>query len=113
MSIAEAVLDAVRTEVAKRPGERAIRAGLRIGEISGVEPDSLRFCLEILVSNTDLAPLAFDFEVMPWMRHCRRCGVEFRVVDYNPGCSACGSPDTQAAGGDQMEFAYLEFEEPQ
>jgi len=112
MSIADAVLDAVRTEVEKRPGERAIRAALRIGEISGVAPDSLRFCLEILTADTDLAPLAFDFEAVPWTRRCRSCGAEFRVVDYDPDCSACGSHDTEAAGGAEMEFAYIEFEEP-
>jgi hydrogenase nickel incorporation protein HypA/HybF len=113
MSIAEAVLDAVRAEAGKRPGERAIRAGLRVGEISGVEPDSLRFCLEILTGDTDLAPLAFDFEIQPWTRRCRQCGAEFRVKDYNPDCSACASTDTEAAGGDQLEFSYVEFEEPQ
>jgi hydrogenase nickel incorporation protein HypA/HybF len=112
MSIAEAVLDAVRTEAGKRPGERPIRAGLRIGEISGVEPDSLRFCLEIMAADSDLAPLGFDFEVSPWTRRCRRCGAQFHVVDYNPDCSACGSSETEAAGGDEMEFSYLEFEEP-
>ncbi len=113
MSIAEAVLDAVRAETSNRPGERLIRAALRIGEISGVEPDSLRFCLEILAADTDLAPVAFEFEIQPWTRRCRRCGAVFRVVDYNPNCSACGSSETEAAGGDQMELSYLEFEEPQ
>jgi hydrogenase nickel incorporation protein HypA/HybF len=113
MSIAEAVLDAVRTEAEKRPGERPTRAALRIGEISGVEPDSLRFCLDILKSDTDLAPLAFEFEIKPWTRRCRRCATEFRVIDYNPDCSACGSSETEAAGGDEMEFSYMEFEEPQ
>jgi hydrogenase nickel incorporation protein HypA/HybF len=112
MSIAGAVLEAVRAEVALRPGCRASRAGLRIGELSGVEPDSLRFCLETLVADSDLAPLSFEFELRPWMRKCRKCGETFRVVEYRPDCSACGSPETDAAGGDEMELSYLELEEP-
>jgi hydrogenase nickel incorporation protein HypA/HybF len=111
MSIAAAVLEAVRTEAAARPGARIARAGLRIGELSGVEPESLRFCLETLVSGSDLEPLAFEFEITPWMRRCRRCGATFRVRDWNPNC-ACGSSETDAAGGDEMELSYLELEEP-
>ena len=82
------------------------------GELSGVEPESLRFCLETLVTGSDLDPLAFDFEICPWTRRCRACGAVFHVLEWNPACSACGSPDTEAAGGDQMELTYLELEEP-
>jgi hydrogenase nickel incorporation protein HypA/HybF len=112
MSIAEAVLDAVRAELATRPGTRAKRAGLRIGEISGVEPESLRFCLETLVGGSDLEPLTFDIELRPWMRRCRACHCEFRVIEWNPACPGCSSADTEAAGGDEMELSYLELEEP-
>jgi len=112
MSIAAAVLETLRAEAANHGGARVARAGLRIGELSGVEPESLRFCLETLVSGSDLDPLAFDFELCPWPRRCRGCAAEFRVLDWNPACSACGSSDTEAAGGDQMELTYLELEEP-
>ena len=113
MSIAASVLEAVRTETARHPGARATRAGIRIGELSGVEPESLRFCLETLVSSTDLEPLTFELEIRPWMRRCTQCGTEFRVTDYATSCSACGSAATEAAGGDEMEFSYLEIEEPE
>ena len=112
MSIAAAVLETLRAEAANHGGARVARAGLRIGELSGVEPESLRFCLETLVSGSDLDPLSFDFELCPWTRRCRGCAAEFRVLDWNPACSACGSSDTEAAGGDQMELTYLELEEP-
>jgi hydrogenase nickel incorporation protein HypA/HybF len=112
MSIAAAVLEAVRTETALHGGARAARAGLRLGELSGVDPESLRFCLETLVMGSDLDPLAFDFEIRPWTRRCRQCGAEFHVRDAEPACAACGSADTEAAGGDEMELSYLELEEP-
>ena len=112
MSIAAAVLDALRAEAANHGGTHVARAGLRIGELSGVEPESLRFCLETMVAGSDLDPLAFEFEICPWTRRCRACGAEFRVLEWNPACSACGSPDTEAAGGAQMELTYLELEEP-
>ena len=111
MSIAASVLDAVQAEAALHQGARATRAGLRIGELSGVEVESLRFCLEVLVTDTDLASLAFDIEVVPWTRRCRACATVFQVTDARPECAACGSGDTEAAGGDQMELSFLELEE--
>jgi hydrogenase nickel incorporation protein HypA/HybF len=112
MSIAASVLDAVRAEASRHAGARATKVGLRIGELSGVEPESLRFCLEVLVSGTDLDPLALDLEFIPRRNRCRDCGTVFAVVDYNFNCGACGSVHTEPAGGDEMELKYLELEEP-
>jgi hydrogenase nickel incorporation protein HypA/HybF len=111
MSIAASVLDAVRAESLLRGGARVTRAGLRIGELSGVAVESLQFCLEVLVTDTDLASVWFEIEFVPWTRRCRACATEFRVTDARPECTACGSADTEAAGGDQMELSFLELEE--
>ena len=112
MSIAASVLDALQAESALHGGARITRAGLRIGELSGVAVESLRFCLEMLVADTDLAALSFEIESAPWTRRCRACATVFRVIDSRPECTACGSDDTEAAGGDQMELSFLELEEP-
>jgi len=112
MSIAASVLDAVRAETGRHAGARAVKVGLRIGELSGVEPESLRFCFEVLVSGSDLDPLALDLEFVPRRNRCRDCGAVFPVVDYNFLCGACGSANTEPAGGDEMELKYLELEEP-
>src|ERR1039457_1702867 len=104
MSIAASVLDAVRAESALHGGARVTRAGLRIGELSGVAVESLRFCLEVLVADSDLASLGFEFEFAPWTRRCRACLTVFPVLDARPAGSACSSTDTSAAGGDQMEL---------
>jgi len=111
MSIAASVLDAVRAERALHGGARVTRAGLRIGELSGVDVESLRFCLEVLASDTELAGASFEIDCAPWTRRCRTCGAEFRVVEARPACSACSSTDTEAVGGDQMELSFLELEE--
>jgi hydrogenase nickel incorporation protein HypA/HybF len=112
MSIAASVLDAVRAESVLHGGALVTRAGLRIGELSGVDVESLRFCLEVLVTDTDQAALVFEIEVVPWTRRCRACNAVFRVIDARPECAACGSSDTEASGGDQMELSFVELEEP-
>jgi len=65
MGIANSVLEAVRVEVTRRPGARATKVGLRLGEWAGVDAESLRFCLEVLVKDTELEPLALDIDFRP------------------------------------------------
>ena len=64
LSIATEILDAVQKEAQKR-NARVATVGLRIGELSGVEQDSLRFCFEVLVQGSDLEPLALTIERTP------------------------------------------------
>jgi hydrogenase nickel incorporation protein HypA/HybF len=65
MGIASSVIEAVRVEITRRPGARASKVGLRLGEWSGVDVESLRFCLEVLVKGTELEALALDIDFRP------------------------------------------------
>jgi hydrogenase nickel incorporation protein HypA/HybF len=111
MGIAASVLEAVRTEAARYPGAHVAKVGLKVGEVSGVEPDSLRFCLEVLAADSEFAPLALEIERVPRSNRCRDCQAVFAVVDYNFTCSVCGGKSTEPAGGGELELAYLELEE--
>ena len=62
MGIASSILDAVRKERTLRPGCRVARVGVRVGERGGVDTESLRFCFDALVVQTDLEPLELDLE---------------------------------------------------
>lgn len=110
MSIAESVLDAVRAESA-RLGARVVNVGVRIGELSGVEPESLRFCFDALVKDSDLEPLALELELVRRTNTCRACGTVFGVADYNPTCPSCGSLETTPSAGDEMTLSWVEVED--
>ena len=62
LSIAASLLVAVRKEVAMRPGTRALVVGLKIGQLAGVDPDSLQFGFDALVKDSDLDPLRLEVE---------------------------------------------------
>ena len=70
VGIAASVLDAVRTEVSQRPGYRAAIVGLRIGELAGVDPESLQFAFDALVKESDLDPLSLSVEWAPQPQDC-------------------------------------------
>jgi hydrogenase nickel incorporation protein HypA/HybF len=113
LSIADAILDAVRKEAEKRPGAHITKVGVRIGALSGIVPDALSFGFECLVKGSDFEPLALAIESLPRRQRCSDCELVFEPPDGNLACPRCGRTDTQFTGGDELDLAYMEVEEPQ
>jgi hydrogenase nickel incorporation protein HypA/HybF len=110
LSIAESILTAVRKELANHPGARPMRVGLRIGELSAVDVDSLTFCFEAVLTGTEWEGLQLDARVCPQRRICNDCGNQFAVVAYNARCPGCASNNTTLISGEELDFDYLEVE---
>lgn len=111
LTIASAILERVEHEAGQRPGVHVTRVGVRVGELSGVNPDALAFGFESLVRSSPLEPLALDIEYCPRRQRCRGCGHEFPAPESATRCPACGSADTVCAGGEELDLAYLEVED--
>jgi hydrogenase nickel incorporation protein HypA/HybF len=110
IGIADAILEAIRAEASLHPSARPIRAGVRIGELAGVDPEALRFCFETLVADSDLASLKLEIVICPRRHYCLACQAEFSVSGYDFRCPACGQESMEFISGDQLEFAFLEVE---
>jgi hydrogenase nickel incorporation protein HypA/HybF len=113
MGIANSILTGVTKELQRRPGARAVKVGVRIGELAGVDPDALSFAFEALTLDTEFAGLAIDIEYVPPRSRCRECRREFEVRNYELLCPACGGLNTERISGDELEFTYLEIDEPE
>jgi hydrogenase nickel incorporation protein HypA/HybF len=111
IGIAASVLDAVRSEVALRDRARAITVGLRIGELSGVDPESLRFGFDALVKDSDLEPLRLEVEYVARTQQCLDCELVFAADRYTLECPACASLRGHCVTGDELDIAYIELEE--
>jgi hydrogenase nickel incorporation protein HypA/HybF len=60
LGIANSILEAVQTEMLPHPGARAVKIGVTVGAFSGVDPDSLAFCFEVLTKGTPFESLVLD-----------------------------------------------------
>lgn len=112
LGIANSVLEVVRAEVERHPGAAPVRIGLRVGELSGVDPDALAFGFEALVAGTDFAQVKLDIERRPRQHRCPSCGGSFIVDGYSFDCPSCGTERTECIGGDELEVMYVELEQP-
>jgi hydrogenase nickel incorporation protein HypA/HybF len=111
LSIASAILDAVRNEGEKHPGAHVTKVGVRIGVLSGVEPEALRFGFSALVQGTTLEPLTLEIEPVPRSQRCPACDSTFVVLEESLACPRCASEATTLAGGEELDLAYLEVED--
>jgi hydrogenase nickel incorporation protein HypA/HybF len=110
MGIACSILDAVRIEAVLHAPSKVRKVGLRIGEWSGVDTESLRFSFEAMVQNSDLEPLALEIEFRRRQNYCRICDQTFPLEDFEVRCPTCGGVETEPSAGTELDIAYLELE---
>ncbi len=111
LSIAAAVLDQLEAELAKHPGARFSKVGLRIGELAGVDADALSFGFEAMIKDTHWDPLALEIEHVTRRQYCRKCDLEFSAANYETACPKCGEIETKNVAGDELQVAYIEVED--
>ncbi len=62
LSIAASILETVKRQAAANGGGRVKKAGVRIGALSGVDTESLRFCFGAIVAGTREAGCELEIE---------------------------------------------------
>jgi hydrogenase nickel incorporation protein HypA/HybF len=81
---------------------------LSIGQLSGVVPDTLRFCFELATVGTDLESSLLEIEMQPGLAHCRSCAQDFST-DSSLACR-CGSTDVELISGRQLTVESVEVD---
>ncbi|MBE0596491.1 MAG: hydrogenase maturation nickel metallochaperone HypA [Desulfuromonadales bacterium] len=85
---------------------------LRIGKLTAVVPESLRFCFNIARQDTVLAGASLRIEEVPIEAACRDCG-ERSIIETPPfTCSRCGGGDLAILSGRELIVTSLELADP-
>ncbi|MFZ5569319.1 MAG: hydrogenase maturation nickel metallochaperone HypA [Thermodesulfobacteriota bacterium] len=87
------------------------RVNLRIGKLSAVVPDSLRFCFEMAAKETALDGAELHIEEIPVRARCRACGAEWTITGPAFRCEACASGDIDILSGRELDIVSLEVAE--
>lgn len=109
-SLMSALMDRVEEEAAAHRAIAVHRVSVRIGELSGVEPDLLASAFEIVRAGTICERAVLDIERVPARWACARCR---RPLDAAAGlrCLACGEAAALEAG-DEILLGQIELEVP-
>jgi hydrogenase nickel incorporation protein HypA/HybF len=98
-------------EAAKTAGAGRVRKlRLRVGSLSGVVPDALRFAFDVVRENTLAADATLEIEDVTAACWCATCQAEFECADFFNECPRCRQPAGDLRRGRELEIAAVEVE---
>jgi hydrogenase nickel incorporation protein HypA/HybF len=107
LSIASEIINLVEKEIEKRGLKKLTEIGLRIGALSGIDPEALKFSYKIASANTNLDSARLAIEWVTVKGKCLACRKSFEVIDFAFICPYCDSADIEITGGEELDIISL------
>ena len=115
MSIAQSILEVVQQyargnhHASDASSSRVKSVRLRIGEMAGVVPESLRFCFEVASEGTAAQGAVLLIEEVPIKCFCNSCNLEFSAERFLFLCPTCGASDVEVLSGNELDVVELDL----
>jgi len=107
--MAEAVRMAV--ESAQTAGARRVTGlRLRVGALSGADPEALRFAWDVVCQDTIAAGARLEIESIPAAGWCAKCAAEFACAHFFNECPRCRTVSRELRRGRELDIASVEVE---
>ena len=107
MSLAKGILQIVEDAAGKQGFKRVGEVRLEIGALSGVEPEALTFCLDVVLKGSVAEGARVELERLPGQGFCLDCGETVAVTALYDACPKCGGYQVQASGGTELRVKDL------
>jgi hydrogenase nickel incorporation protein HypA/HybF len=112
LGIMESTLELAMREVERHQAKTVQTITLRIGELTAVETDALRFAFEALKPGTPMENARLVVEAVPGRALCKACSHEFATgANGFLGCPQCGAYTGCLTAGREIELARLELDQ--
>jgi hydrogenase nickel incorporation protein HypA/HybF len=109
LSIALSMIEQVEQQsAAQGGGVRSIQ--VKVGALSGVDVEALRFAWEIARAGTPLAETQLEVELIPLKVRCPSCGVTRIAEIFSIACAECVDVEQEIVGGKELELISLEVD---
>jgi hydrogenase nickel incorporation protein HypA/HybF len=110
LSIAQSILDIVNQHlpVGKTIHVKSIK--VKIGKLSNVLPDSLRFCFDAITKDSDFEKTQLILNIIPITIKCNDCYKLSEIDDYVFSCPLCDSTNIKVVAGNDLNIEEIETE---
>ena len=89
---------------------RILKLRLRIGSLSGVVPESMRFAFDVVCHGTMAEGATLEIEAVQAACWCGTCQAEFECADFFNECPRCHNFSGELRRGREMDIASVETE---
>ena len=110
-SIAQGIMQTVLAEAEKAKAQKVVKVSLKIGDLTGVFPDSLSFCFELLSKGTIAEGAVLAIESVPIRGYCSHCDKSFLIEDNQYFCQHCNNLKIELISGRELQIDHLEVED--
>jgi len=110
-AVAQSLLEIVEQEALPYSGARVTGITLRIGQLSAVVPDALRFAFEAITRGGIAEGASLEIEEVPLRIRCHQCEEVFTVDDPFMVCPRCEGSDVEMVSGRELEIRSMEIED--
>ena len=110
MAIAQGILDIVLKTAAENKATKVMGIKLLIGEMTQIEPESLKFGFAALAMESIAQGATVEITSIPLVGQCNSCGQQFPIKKYCFLCSSCSSTNVTVVSGRELAVDYLEVE---
>jgi len=111
MGIAMDVLKIVKEHLPAEQPVRVKKISLKVGKLTAVVPDSLKFCMEVITKDTEAEGAEILIEEVPLMVQCQACGEKTELAEPVFICPKCNSPNLAVISGRELFVESIEVEE--
>ena len=109
MSIALSMIDQIMEEVEKNGGGAVEVVHVRIGVLSGVDGQALRFAYELACEGTELASSRLEIESVALIVYCPGCATTHAPEMLEVLCPRCITTPQEILQGRELEVRALEI----
>ncbi len=106
----ESALATISQQVVANDATGVTRIVLRVGRLSGVDIEALRFAFEAMAPGTPAADAILEIESVPARAHCPQCDTDF-VADagFILTCPRCRAFSSDIRSGRELDIVRLDF----
>ena len=110
MAIAQGIVEIALQTARDHEAERILGIKVQIGRMTGVVPDSLRFCFDALTAGTLAEGAVLTIETPGFTIRCWDCGGRFAAEQFVAVCPECGSMSIEILSGRELRVEHVEVE---
>ncbi len=106
MQIVKIATAAIPNDAAGHP---ITRVNIKVGKLTAIVPDSLRFCFDIVSQETPLAGASLAIEEVAVKAVCDDCQHQWTIAGPVFVCPLCESPHIQLISGRELDVDSIEI----
>jgi hydrogenase nickel incorporation protein HypA/HybF len=109
-SIVDSLLQLAEENAKKHNAKFVTRLEIKIGVLSGVEPDLLKTAFDTFKEGTMCENAEFIMKIQPVVVECKNCGKKSELKKDEYLCPHCNSEQIKIIDGEEMYLMSMELE---